>query len=133
MAPDGTVLVGAVGDDQRDEWLDRSHVFAMPSRLPAGGFAGEGFGIVFLEAGLHELPVVAGAVGGARDAVRDGETGLLVDPTDHVAVAQALTTLLRDRGTATRLGRNGAEHARRHAWPRIAARVRDVLEQVTRR
>ena len=87
----------------------------MPSRLPGGRFAGEGFGIVFLEAGLHELPVVAGDVGGARDAVVDGETGLLVDPTDHVALAGALTELLTDPERAARLGRAGAARARRPA------------------
>jgi phosphatidyl-myo-inositol dimannoside synthase len=124
-------FVGAVSDRERDRWLARAHVFAMPSRLPAGGFAGEGFGIVFLEAGLHELPVVAGNVGGARDAVIHGETGLLVEPTDHLAVAGALTELLLDPGRAARLGQAGAARARNQAWPAVAARVREVLDQVS--
>jgi phosphatidyl-myo-inositol dimannoside synthase len=123
-------FVGAVSDTERDLWLDHANVFAMPSRLPGGGFAGEGFGIVFLEAGLHQLPVVAGDVGGARDAVIHGETGLLVDPTDHVAVAGALTELLTDPERAARLGRAGAARARDHAWPLVATRVREVLEDV---
>ena len=124
-------FVGGTSDAERDRWLDRAHVFCMPSRLPGGRFAGEGFGIVFLEAGLHELPVVAGDVGGARDAVLDGETGLLVDPTDHVALAGALTELLTDRERAARMGRAGAARARAHAWPAVAARVREVLDEVT--
>jgi phosphatidylinositol alpha-1,6-mannosyltransferase len=124
-------FVGSVGDEERNWWLDRAHVFSMPSRLPGGGFAGEGFGIVFLEAGLHGLPVVAGGVGGACDAVVHGETGLLVDPTDHVALARALTELLIDPERAARLGRAGAARACDHAWPAIAARVRDVLDEVT--
>ena len=124
-------FVGGASDEERDRWLSRAHVFCMPSRLPAGRFAGEGFGIVFLEAGLHELPVVAGNVGGARDAVCDGETGLLVDPTDHVALAGALTELLTDRERAARLGRAGAARARAHAWPAVATRVREVLDEVT--
>jgi phosphatidyl-myo-inositol dimannoside synthase len=124
-------FVGGASDAERDRWLDRAHVFCMPSRLPGGGFAGEGFGIVFLEAGLHELPVVAGNVGGACDAVRHGETGLLVDPTDHVALAGALTELLTDRERAARLGRAGAARARAHAWPAVAARVKGVLDEVT--
>ncbi|MGD0455988.1 MAG: glycosyltransferase family 4 protein, partial [Solirubrobacteraceae bacterium] len=80
-------FLGAVPDEERDGWLERADVFAMPSRLPGGGLAGDGFGIVFLEASAHGKPVVAGNVGGALDAVIDGETGLLVDPTDPVAVA----------------------------------------------
>jgi phosphatidylinositol alpha-1,6-mannosyltransferase len=124
-------FVGEVSDEERDRWLDRSDVFCLPSRLPGGGFAGEGFGIVFLEAGLHELPVVAGDVGGARDAVVHGETGVLVDPTDHVALAGALTHLLTDPDCAARLGRAGAARARNHSWPAVAARVREILDQVT--
>ena len=124
-------FVGSVSDEQRDRWLDGAHVFSMPSRLPGGGFAGEGFGIVFLEAGLHGLPVVAGNVGGACDAVVQGETGLLVDPTDHVALGRALTDLLTDPERAARMGRAGALRARDHAWPAIAARVMDVLDGVT--
>lgn len=124
-------FVGRVSDEERDRWLDRAQVFCMPSRLPGGGFAGEGFGIVFLEAGLHELPVVAGDVGGARDSVIHGETGLLVDPTDHVALAGALTQLLTDPARAARLGRAGAARAREYTWPAVAARVRAILDEVT--
>lgn len=126
----GARFVGAATDAERDRWLDAAHVFAMPSRLPADGFAGEGFGIVYLEAGLHNLPVVAGDVGGARDAVIQGRTGLLVDPTDHVAVADAVTDLLLDPARAARLGRAGAANAREHAWPIVADRARAVLTDV---
>jgi phosphatidylinositol alpha-1,6-mannosyltransferase len=120
-------LAGAVGDAERDAWLERAWVFAMPSRVPEGGRGGEGFGIVYLEASARGLPVVAGDVGGATDAVDAGRTGLLVDPTDHVAVAGALTELLLDRPRAEAMGRAGREHAREFAWPCIAARVERLL------
>ncbi|HEX5853622.1 MAG TPA: glycosyltransferase family 4 protein [Solirubrobacteraceae bacterium] len=127
-------FLGAVSDEQRDRWLRRADVFAMPSRLPLDGLAGEGFGIVYLEAAAHGMPVVAGDVGGALDAVADGVTGLLVDPTDPRAVADALIRLLLDRELARRLGRAGAERAKGFAWSLIAARVQEVLlEQVSRR
>jgi phosphatidyl-myo-inositol dimannoside synthase len=120
-------FLGAVSDGERDEWLRRADLLAMPSRLPAGGFAGEGFGIAYLEAGAYGKPVVAGKVGGALDAVRDGETGLLVDPLDPLAVAEAIVTLLRDAELARRLGGAGRERAERHAWPLVAARVQRLL------
>jgi phosphatidylinositol alpha-1,6-mannosyltransferase len=120
-------FAGSVSDVERDAWLGRADVFAMVSRLPAGGFAGEGFGIVYLEANAHGVPVVAGNVGGATDAVVHGQTGLLVDPTDHVAVADALVRLLRDRELARRLGTAGRERARCYTWSKVAERVEDVL------
>lgn len=124
----GTVrFLGPLADRERDAWLDRAHVFAMPSRLPGGPLAGEGFGIVYLEAAAHGCPVVAGAVGGALDAVEDGTTGLLVDPTDHRAVATALVALLEDGPRRERMAAAAALRSRRFAWPRVAAEVEAAI------
>jgi phosphatidylinositol alpha-1,6-mannosyltransferase len=126
-------FLGQVSDVERDAWFRRAHVFAMPARTPAEG-AGEGFGIVFLEANLSGVPVVAGAIGGALDAVVDGVTGVLVDPTDHVAVADAVVDLLQNPERAQRLGAAGAERARRDfGWPTVAARVEALLRSLAER
>lgn len=124
--------VGAVRDDERDGLLSEATVFAMPGRLPASS-GGEGFGIVYLEAGAHGTPVVAGSAGGALDAVVHGETGLLVDPEDHIAVADAISELLLDRDLATRLGSGGRAWAERFAWSLVVPRVEDVLIAVAGR
>lgn len=119
-------FIGAVSDGERDAWLGSAHVFSMPSRMPPDA-GGEGFGIVFLEAAAHGLPVVAGAVAGAQDAVVDGETGILVDPTDESAVAAAISELLGDTVRAESLGRRGADRAKDFAWPVVSRRVEDLL------
>ena len=63
------------------------------------GLEQEGFGIVFLEAAAAGVAQVAGASGGAGEAVVDGETGLVVRrPTDVGAVARAIGRLLADEG-----------------------------------
>jgi phosphatidyl-myo-inositol dimannoside synthase len=120
-------FLGRVDDEERDLWLRRARLLAMPSRLPAGPFAGEGFGIVYLEAGAYGKPVVAGNVGGALDAVRHGETGLLVDPLDPLAVAEALSSLLLDDALAQRLGEGGRRRAQDHTWALVAERVQRRL------
>lgn len=124
------LFTGALGDSERDGWLDRAHVFAMPSRLPPGGVGGEGFGIVYLEAGAHGLPVVAGAVGGALDAVDHEETGLLVDPNDPAAIADAIATLLLDPPLARRLGEAGRERARHSTWERHLEAFEELLAEL---
>ena len=67
----------------------------------------EGLGLVFLEAMAASLPVVATAVGGIPEVVRDGDTGLLVDPGDPAALAAAMLRLIDDPGLSHRLGQNG--------------------------
>ena len=129
---DAIRFLGAVSDEQRDHWLRRADLLAMPSRLPGAGLAGEGFGIVYLEAGAYGKPVVAGNVAGAVDAVTDGENGLLADPTDPLAVADAISRLLLDPELARRLGRAGARRAQGLAWPLVAERVEAVLLEALR-
>jgi phosphatidylinositol alpha-1,6-mannosyltransferase len=120
---------GAIADGPRDAILREASVFAMPSRIERDG-AGEGFGIVYVEAGAQGLPVVAGNVGGAADAVVAGETGLLVDPESSQAVADALVQLLLDRERALRMGRAGWTRARSLSWSHAAAQVEAVLSEV---
>ena len=98
---------------------------------PLGG--GEGFGIVFLEAAAHGVPAVAGNEAGVRDAVVDGETGVLVDPSDPAALASALTELLLDPDKAKALGRNARARAEQFAWPVIARRVEELALDLARR
>jgi phosphatidylinositol alpha-1,6-mannosyltransferase len=124
---DSVEFLGAVSDEVRDRELAAADVFCMVSRMPSGGFAGEGFGIVYLEANAYGVPVVAGATGGALDAVVHGKTGLLVDPDDHLAVADALVALLRDRELADRLGRAGRIRAEQLTWELVAHRVEAEL------
>ncbi|HST54656.1 MAG TPA: glycosyltransferase family 4 protein [Solirubrobacteraceae bacterium] len=124
---DAVRFLGSVSDDERNSWLRRTRALVMPSRLPSGHYAGEGFGIVYLEANVFGKPVVAGNVGGALDSVADGESGLLVDPTDPVAVADAIARLLLDDELAARLGRGGAQRAQAFTWPLISERVEAVL------
>ncbi len=129
---DSIRFLGSVPDEERDAWLRRTNLLAMPSRLPAGRFAGEGFGIAFIEAGAYGKPVLAGNVAGALDAVIDGESGLLVDPDDPVAVADGITRLLLDPDLAARLGEGGRRRARSQAWPLVCERVEGVLRGLLR-
>ena len=78
----------------------------MPSRVAAGGDR-DGIPNVVLEALSVGLPVVATGVSGIPEAVRDNETGLLVEPDDPEALADALERLLTDSSLARRLAENG--------------------------
>jgi len=124
---DSVVFTGRVGDDERVALYDRCDLFALISRVAIDGGV-EGFGIVFLEAAARGKPSVGGRSGGVLDAIVDGETGLLVDPTDVGAVADSCVRLLDDRGLATRLGEAGRERVRAtYIWEHVAGRVEALL------
>jgi glycosyltransferase involved in cell wall biosynthesis len=63
--------------------------------------------------------------------VVDGETGVLVDPCDHLAVAEAVTDLLLDRERARRLAEAGVARAQALSWRRATRQVEDVLLEVS--
>jgi phosphatidylinositol alpha-1,6-mannosyltransferase len=89
------------------------------------GLEQEGFGIVFVEAAAAGVVQVAGASGGAAEAVADGETGLVVvQPDDPGSVAQAIGSLLADPPRRAAMGvaaRRRAEHE--FAYDVLAARL----------
>jgi trehalose synthase len=64
----------------------------------------EGFGLTVAEAMWKGRPVVASRIGGIQDQIDDGTSGVLVDPSDLDAFAEAVAGLLRDPLRAERMG-----------------------------
>ncbi len=90
---------------------------------------GEGFGMVALEAMERARPVIAAAIGGLEDLVRDGETGLLVTPGDSESLAAAMLALAADPAQAAAMGLE----ARRRAIERFPElRCTERTEEVYR-
>ena len=125
-------LLGGVSDVDLPRLVGAADVFAMLCRNRWLGLEQEGFGIVFLEAAAAGVPQVAGASGGAGEAVEDGVTGVLVRrPTEAGDVARAIGRLLDDPERARSMG----AEARRRAEasfdydllaPRLAAALGDT-------
>ena len=104
-------------------------VFAMPCRTRRAGMDVEGLGIVYLEASAVGLPVLAGDSGGAPDAVREEQTGYVVDGRDADAVGRRLITLLTDAALRRRLGAAGRAWVEREwPWDVVARRLRSLLD-----
>jgi glycosyltransferase involved in cell wall biosynthesis len=120
---DRVVLRGFVDEDEKVRLLQTSHVVATAS-------AKEGWGLTVLEAAACGTPAVASDAPGLRDAVRDGETGLLVPPDDVAALAGALGRVLGDAALRERLGAGALAWSRRFDWDAVAGEIGAVLDAV---
>ena len=89
--------------------LIRAHdIFVMPSKIGSTGDR-DGLPTVIMEALLGRIPVVATDVGGIREVIRDGETGLLIQQRNPKALADAILKLGRNRENALRMAENGKQ------------------------
>ncbi|WP_098470169.1 glycosyltransferase [Serinibacter salmoneus] len=80
----------------------------------------ETYGLVALEAAASGVPVVAGAVGGLREAVRDGVTGLLLPDREPRTWAEALARVLDSEDLRARMSQASRAHARERGWDTTA-------------
>lgn len=126
------VFAGRVADAELPLLYNACDVFIMCSRedRTRRGILAEGFGLALLEASACGKPVIAGRSGGVPDAVRDGITGLLVNPTDAASVAAAIIKLLREPCLASALGNNGREWVESEMnWSRAADEFQRAMER----
>ncbi|MFM1892784.1 MAG: hypothetical protein RLZ44_1861, partial [Pseudomonadota bacterium] len=91
----------------------------------------EPFGLTLLEAAASGLPLVATEDGGPRDIIANCRNGVLVDPLDTPAMAQALLEVLEDRAAWRERVANGIAGVREHySWPAHAQRYLQMLRPV---
>lgn len=114
--------LGAVGEAELEREYERADVLVFPSRRV--GASVEGLGLVALEAAEHGCAVVASRTGGVAEAVRDGETGLLLPEGDIEAWAAAFGQLSAEPDRVARLGAAGRSFVEAEfSWERTARRL----------
>jgi len=123
-------LLGEVTDDDLPLAYNLATAYVGVSRR-ADMIGVEGFGISFVEASASGLPIVAGNSGGVPDAVRDGETGFLVEPEDPAAVAERVTELLANPNLARTIGQAGRRAVETYYnWDRVMKDLRAIEAEV---
>lgn len=104
---DGRIRFAGNQEDVRP-WLHATDVFVLPS------YANEGVPQALIQAMMCGLPVISTGIGGIPELVRDGATGLIVEPSRTEAIAARLAPLLDDPATRQRLGQAARAHAERN-------------------
>lgn len=106
-------------------YLAKMDIFVMPS-------LSESFGVAALEAQAMEIPVVASRVGGIPEVVKDGISGLLVEPGNPPAIADAVRKLLTDDFLREQMGRKGRELAiKNYEWKELMKERENLYREIS--
>jgi L-malate glycosyltransferase len=117
-------FVGRIPHEEVPAFLASLDVFAMPSRWES-----ETFGVAAVEAEAMEIPVVATKVGGVPEAVKDGDSGILVEPNNPIALAKAISKVLNDPSLAQSMGKAGREYVKaNYDWQNNAGRMEEIYK-----
>lgn len=100
-------LLGSLEEERLVEYFSLGDIFLLPSSQNSKDV--EGFGIVFLEAGACEVPVIGADTGGIRDAVSHGKTGILLKESNEDTLSQAVIELLNNEDKAKEMGKNSRQ------------------------
>jgi len=121
-------FIGRINYKELPEYFRLGDLFVMPSRSRFAGLEVEGLGIVYLEASASGIAVLAGASGGAPDAVIPGKTGEIVDGTSVREIASAINELLDHPSRLLEMGAAGREWTEeRWSWEIRGSRFKEVL------
>ena len=128
---DRVVFAGKIPDAELERHLAQCDIFVSPSRY-------ESFGLVFLEAAMFGKPVVGCRVGGMKEIIEEGITGLLAEPGDAESLRRALATLIAEPAKRAAMGQAGrarflAQYTREKLAERTLQFYRDVLSASAQR
>jgi glycosyltransferase involved in cell wall biosynthesis len=118
-------VLGNVNASELSRYYAEASIFCLPTKR-------EPFGIAFVEAMMHRLPIVGTRVGAVPDMVEDGVNGFLVEPGKVEPLAQALCTLLDSPALCQQFGRRSYEKAvDRYTWAGTGQRIRArILQEI---
>ncbi len=113
-------FIGYAGDDELVDLYRNAIAFVSPSLY-------EGFGLTFVEAMALECPVIASNGGSLPEVV--GKAGIIVEPTDVEALAQAMNDLHKNNDLRIKLTKKGKSKVSDYTWERCANSVYGVIQQ----
>lgn len=128
---DRVSFLGRIPEELLADENAAAYAFVMPSRISLDPPEGEGFGLVYLEAGIYGVPSVAANGGGSAETVLDGVTGILVEPDSLDSLVAGIRKLLDDEALRGQLGKTAPLRAIEFSYPVFRRKCAAVLAALT--
>lgn len=120
----GCNVIGKLSLEEVKKCYNEASVFCLPTLL-------EPFGISFLEAMAHKLPIVATHIGAIPDFVHEGKNGYLVQPNDIMQLGNALVRMLESENKCREFGEYGSRlFWERYTWENTGARLTEEINNI---
>lgn len=123
----GVHFIGYVSDEELPRYYRSCDLFCAPST----GY--ESFGMVLLEAMASGVPIIASDIPGYRTVLTNKVEGLLVQPENEGALAQAIIRLLKEPEVRRKMGENGRARAEGYSWVKVTQQLLDYYEELLAR
>lgn len=117
-------FIGPVDHKELSNYYSEAAITVVPSYY-------ESFGLVAIEAMAGGCPVIASRTGGLQHTIKHGTTGLLVEPKNHQALAEAIDYLLNNENERKKMARNAAHYTKRYSWQGIAGELQNIYREVS--
>jgi glycosyltransferase involved in cell wall biosynthesis len=115
-------IVGRIPLSDVKQYFKQASVFCLPTTL-------EPFGIVFLEAMAHKLPIIGTKIGAIPDFILEGKNGYMVEPNNSQQLSQKIIELIGSREKCKILGEYGHKFFwSRYTWEKTGLRIRENME-----
>lgn len=128
---DRVKFLGRISEKSLADENSSAYAFVMPSRISLDPPEGEGFGLVYLEAGIYGVPSVAANGGGSTETVLDGVTGILVESDSLDSLVAGIRKLLDDKALRDQLGKMAPLRAVEFSYPVFRRKCAAVLAALT--
>jgi phosphatidylinositol alpha-1,6-mannosyltransferase len=113
-----------ISQDLKNALISKSDLFVMPSIIYKKSV--EGFGIAYVEAAQYGVPSIGGKDGGASDAIKDKETGIICDGNDLDEIYSSIDLVLKNN-SYKELGKKAKDYATKFEWNNIVKEYLKIL------
>ena len=118
------IFLKDISQDLKNALVSKSNLFVMPSIIYKKSV--EGFGIAFVEAAQYGIPSIGGKDGGASDAIKNNETGIICDGNNLEEIYSSIDLILKNN-SYVELGKKAKECSTKFEWNNIVKEYLEIL------